>query len=183
MSKAKVIVLSVIEQGLTKAETARKYDVSWRWVHTLVQRYEQHGLHGLEPRSTAPRSNSRATPQPVKTRILELRTELQDAGLDNGPVTIAWHLEHESLTPVPAISTIRRIITGAGLVTPAPRKRPKSSLRRFQAEQPNETWQSDSRPLAPRRWQQHRNPELARRPLQIPAVLHRPRPCDRQTRR
>lgn len=124
MSKARVIVLSVIEQGLTKAETARKYDVSWRWVHTLVKRYEQHGLHGLEPRSRAPRRNSRATPEPVKARILELRTQLYANGLDNGPVTVAWHLEHKSLTPAPAVSTIRRIITNAGLVTPASRKRP-----------------------------------------------------------
>ncbi|UJH71182.1 helix-turn-helix domain-containing protein [Ornithinimicrobium sp. INDO-MA30-4] len=101
MSKARVIVLSVIEQGLTKAETARKYDVSWRWVHTLVKRYEQHGLHGLEPRSRAPRRNSRATPEPVKARILELRTQLHANGLDNGPVTIAWHLEHKVLHPRP----------------------------------------------------------------------------------
>jgi transposase InsO family protein len=31
----------------------------------------------------------------------------------------------------------------AGLVTEEPKKRPKSSYIRFQAEQPNETWQSD----------------------------------------
>ena len=31
----------------------------------------------------------------------------------------------------------------AGLVTPEPSKRPRSSLRRFEAEQPNECWQSD----------------------------------------
>jgi transposase InsO family protein len=29
------------------------------------------------------------------------------------------------------------------LVTPEPKKRPKSSYRRFQADQPNECWQSD----------------------------------------
>lgn len=40
MSKAKVIVLSVVEQGLSKAEAARRYEISWRWVHTLVQRYQ-----------------------------------------------------------------------------------------------------------------------------------------------
>ena len=31
----------------------------------------------------------------------------------------------------------------AGLITPQPKKRPKSSYIRFEAEQPNETWQSD----------------------------------------
>ena len=40
-------------------------------------------------------------------------------------------------------STIRRILHQAGLVTPAPKKRPRSSYIRFQAAQPNEMWQSD----------------------------------------
>jgi hypothetical protein len=36
-----------------------------------------------------------------------------------------------------------RMLTAAGLITPEPKKRPKSSYRRFQADQPNECWQSD----------------------------------------
>ncbi len=71
-----------------------------------------------------------------------LRRELAAQGLDHGPQTIGWHLEQEHL-PVPSTSTIRRILVAAGLVTPEPRKRPKSSYRRFEADQPNECWQSD----------------------------------------
>ena len=142
MSKAKVIVLSVVEQGLSKAEVARRYEVSWRWVHTLVQRYEAEGLAGLEPRSRRPRSNPHTTDEHVRTRIIELRQKLTIDGLDAGPATIAWHLAAEGLDP-PAVSTIRRILHAEHLITPEPRKRPKSSLRRFCAEQPNETWQSD----------------------------------------
>jgi hypothetical protein len=63
-------------------------------------------------------------------------------GLDHGPQTIGWHLEQQHL-PVPSTSTIRRILVAAGLVTAEPRKRPKSSYRRFEADQPNECWQSD----------------------------------------
>jgi transposase InsO family protein len=59
-----------------------------------------------------------------------------------GPVSIAARLQQEGVRP-PAFSTIRRILTGTGLITPAPKKRPKSSYRRFQADQPNECWQSD----------------------------------------
>jgi transposase InsO family protein len=40
-------------------------------------------------------------------------------------------------------STIRRILHHAGLITPQPRKRPRSSYIRFEAAQPNELWQSD----------------------------------------
>jgi transposase InsO family protein len=142
MSKARVIVLSVVQQGLTKAEAARKFDVSWQWVHTLVTRYEADGLDGLEPRSRAPRTNPASTTSEIRDRVIHHRRRLAANGLDAGPVTIAWHLEREGITP-PAISTIRRIITTAGLVTPEPDKRPRSSYHRFEADQPNETWQSD----------------------------------------
>lgn len=142
MSKARVIVLSVVEQGMGKAEAARRFGVSRRWVHTLVERYLAGGLDGLEPRSRKPHSNPISTAQSVRDRIIYHRQHLASEGLDAGPVTIAWHLQQEGLTP-PAVSTIRRIITAAGLVPPEPAKRPRSSYLRFEAHQPNETWQSD----------------------------------------
>ncbi|MCT1460391.1 IS481 family transposase, partial [Aestuariimicrobium sp. p3-SID1156] len=143
MSRERVIVLSVIEQGLSKAETARKFKVTWRWVHTLVQRYEQGGIEAVEPRSKRPHTNSRATPQAVRRRIIELRAELGAAGLDHGPASIRDRLALEGHPAPPSTSTIRRVLTDAGLVTPEPRKRPHSSLRRFEADQPNQCWQSD----------------------------------------
>ena len=40
-------------------------------------------------------------------------------------------------------ATIHRHLRAAGLITPAPQKRPKSSYIRFAAEQPNGRWQAD----------------------------------------
>lgn len=75
-------------------------------------------------------------------RNIDLRTQLTAAGLDAGPASIrAWLIAEGSHSP--AESTISRILTQSGLVTPTPKKRPKSSLHRFEALQPNETWQSD----------------------------------------
>lgn len=71
-----------------------------------------------------------------------MREQLTADGLDAGPLTLQWHLEQRGLQ-VPATSTIRRILHHHGLITPQPRKRPKSSYRRFAAAQPNECWQSD----------------------------------------
>ena len=142
MSKERVIVLSVVQQQLSKAETARRYQVSWRWVHTLVTRDQTGGWEAVEPRSRRPHGNSRAITAAVRERILTLRRELQRSGLDHGPISIAARLQQEGLRP-PAFSTIRRILTAAGLITPEPKKRPKSSYRRFAADQPNECWQSD----------------------------------------
>ncbi|MGK4219549.1 DDE-type integrase/transposase/recombinase, partial [Kocuria marina] len=63
-------------------------------------------------------------------------------GADAGALTIAWHLEHTGYR-VPSDSTIRRVLHRAGLITPAPGKRPKSTYTRFQADAPNECWQAD----------------------------------------
>jgi transposase InsO family protein len=74
--------------------------------------------------------------------ITELRKELAGQGLDAGPQTIAWHLRHRHQVTVSA-ATVSRYLARAGLVVSEPRKRPKSSYIRFQAEQPNECWQAD----------------------------------------
>ena len=142
MSKHRVVVLKVIAKQLTVAEAAEQYGLSRRHLHRLLARYRAGGLEAVDPRSRRPNSNPRATPPEVTDRIIGLRGELVASGLDAGSVTIAWHLEQESL-PVPSHATIHRILTRAGLVTPEPRKRPRSSYLRFEAAQPNETWQSD----------------------------------------
>ena len=142
MSKSRVIVLSVVHQGLSKAEVARRYGVSWQWVHTLVTRYDEGGIEAVDARSSRPLSNPRQIDDSLGQVIIDLRRSLTSEGLDAGPLTIAWHLEQRGLR-VPSTSSIRRVIVAAGLVPPEPKKRPAASLRRFSAEQPNETWQSD----------------------------------------
>jgi len=142
MSKAHVIVLSVVHQGLSQAEAARRYGVSWRWVHTLVARYRQGGMVAVEPRSSRPHTSPQQTSDEVRALILDLRRELTSASLDAGPETIAWHLGERGHV-APSTSTIRRVLVQAGLVIAQPKKRPHSSLRRFVADQPNETWQGD----------------------------------------
>jgi transposase InsO family protein len=142
MSKPRVIVLSVVQQGLTVTEAAARFGVSRQWVHVLLARHREGGLDAVEPRSHRPRSNPRQTPPELAERIVALRRQLTRQGLDAGPLSIAARLRAEA-GPVPSTSTIRRILHAAGLVKPAPRKRPRSSYRRFEAAQPNECWQSD----------------------------------------
>ena len=103
------------------------------------------GTAGSMPSSRARAERSPTpgrTPDAVRARIVELRTELTANGFDAGPVTIAWHLGREGRT-APSTSTIRRVLHAAGLVVPEPRKRPRSSWIRFEAAAPNELWQSD----------------------------------------
>ena len=142
MSQARVAVLKIVSKELTVTAAAAKYGYTRQHLHRLLVRYRAGGIDAVDPRSRRPRSNPQATAQEVRDRIIELRLQLTKDGLDAGPVTIAWHLEQESLRP-PSTSTIRRILHTAGLVTPEPRKRPRSSYHRFEAAQPNECWQSD----------------------------------------
>lgn len=142
MSKHRVVVLKIIAKQLTVTEAAEQYGLSRRQLHRLLARYRDEGLDAVEPRSRRPKSNGAATPPAVRDRIIALRQSLKADGLDAGPVTIAWYLEREGHRP-PSTSTILRILHAAGLVTPEPRKRPRSSFTRFEAAQPNEMWQSD----------------------------------------
>lgn len=142
MSKHRVVVLKIVAGELSVTAAADQYGISRQYLHKLLARYREDGLDGLEPRSRAPLTHPQATTTRVRERVVALRTELVADGLDAGPVTIGWHLHREGLT-APSVSTIRRVLHQAGLIVPEPRKRPRSSYLRFEAEQPNETWQSD----------------------------------------
>jgi transposase InsO family protein len=121
---------------------ARAYGVSRGWVSRLVARYRAEGQAAFEPRSRRPKSSPRAIPDATVDLIIKLRKDLAGQGLDAGPQAIAWHLRHHQQIQVSA-ATISRYLARHGLVVPEPAKRPKSSYLRFQADQPNECWQSD----------------------------------------
>ena len=142
MSQARVAVLKVVTKELTVTAAAAKYGYSRQHLHRLLARYEVGGIDAVDPRSRAPHQPGNTTVDIVRDRIVELRLQLTADGLDAGPLTIAWHLDQEGHR-APSVSTIRRILHTAGLITPEPRKRPRSSYRRFEAAQPNECWQSD----------------------------------------
>lgn len=144
MSLARLVVTAVKLEGRSKAEVARDYGMSRRWVHELVRRFDAEGDTGLEPRSRRPRSSPGRTPEAIEDEIVAVRKELADQGFDAGAHTIAVHLgRRHPPTDVPSVATIWRILSRRGFVPPQPQKRPRSSFVRFSAEMPNERWQAD----------------------------------------
>ncbi len=141
MAKRRSIILSVTVEGLTQAHAARRYEVSEATVSRLIARYRAEGEAAFEPRSRRPRRSPTRVADVVNECIVNLRVELTQQGLDAGPHTLQWHLQRQGHTV--SVSTIRRRLVAAGLIEPQPKKRPKSSYVRFQAELPNECWQSD----------------------------------------
>jgi transposase InsO family protein len=142
MGMRQLVVSAVLVEGRTKSEVARDYGVSRRWVITVVQRFLAEGETALQPRSRRPRTSPRRTPGDLEEEIVALRKELDRDGHDAGAATIAFHLAQRHGSS-PAVSTIWRILSARGFVTPQPHKRPKSSWQRFVADQPNERWQLD----------------------------------------
>ena len=142
MSKARLVITAVAMEGRTQSEVAASYGLSQSWVSRLVARYQAEGQAAFEPRSRRPVRSPTATAAPVVELVLRLRKELAGQGLDAGAHTICWHLEHHHQIIVSA-ATVWRILSRAGQVSPQPKKRPKSSYLRFEADLPNQTWQTD----------------------------------------
>jgi transposase InsO family protein len=142
MGMPQLVVTAVLVEGRSKSEVAREYGVSRRWVITLVQRYLAEGPTGLEPRSRRPLTSPQRTAQELEDEVVALCKDLDKSGHEAGAATIAFHLQQRH-GDSPAVSTIWRILSQRGFVTPQPHKRPKSSYLRFAAEQPNERWQLD----------------------------------------
>ena len=142
MSKARLVITAVVVEGRSRAETARVYGVCKGWVSKLLARYRAEGTAAFEPRSRRPLTSPTAIDAQVVELIVAVRKNLVERGLDAGPDTIRWHLRHTHHVTV-SRATIARHLTAQGLVIPEPAKRPKSSYLRFQADQPNETWQAD----------------------------------------
>lgn len=140
-SRNRVVVLAVVEGGLSVGEAAERFGVSKQWIYVLLARYQAEGLDGLEPRSRRPHRSPTRTSDAIRDQILVLRDELHAGGLDAGAESIRDRLPVDP--PPPSASTIWRILRTHERVESQPQKRPRSSWKRFEAAAPNETWQSD----------------------------------------
>lgn len=138
------LIIEIDLRTVNVAEFCRLHGVSTWFFYDLRRRFAVEGEAVLEPGSRAARRVANRTPDWIEDLIVELRKSLDDAGLDAGPGTIHTHLKARIGDGVtPSESTIWRILTRRGFVTPEPQKAPKAALRRFAAERANECWQVD----------------------------------------
>ncbi|WP_113691471.1 DDE-type integrase/transposase/recombinase [Amycolatopsis albispora] len=101
------------------------------------------------PRSRRPVTVPHATAEPVVAQIVRLRQELAP---DNGADFIHDRLEVLAAErdwagqgwPVPSRATINRVLDRKGLLVSNPRKRPRSSWRRFSYARPRDCYQIDA---------------------------------------
>ncbi len=139
------LVVEVEVEGLNVTAFCREHGISTWFFYQLRKRFEVEGEAALEPRSRAPRKVPNRTPGWIEDRIVEVRKELTDAGLDAGPATILFHLPARVGPDValPSEATIWRVLSRRGFVVPDPGKAPKHAHRTFTADRANECWQLD----------------------------------------
>jgi transposase InsO family protein len=141
---AAFVVYAVLVEKRPVREVAAAHGVSKSWLYELLARYRAGGEAALVPRSRRPKRSSTQIAPSLEDEIVALRKEILEDGFEAGPVTILTHLErrHGGVAPCSA-STIWRVLRRRGFVTDQPHKRPKSSFVRFEADLPNERWQTD----------------------------------------
>ena len=135
------LIVEVDPTSMNVTEFCRDHGVSTWLFWQLRRRYAAEGEAALEPRSRAPHVVANKTAVDVEEAIVRQRKTLLEDGRDAGPASIRGELA--GLAGLPSESTIWRILTNRGLVTPEPKKAPKHGGRRFNAERANETWPLD----------------------------------------
>lgn len=143
MQLARFLVEAVVLGKQSPNRLVREHPISRSWFYELLARYRRYGPAALEPKSHRPRACPHQLDQVVVDAILELRAELSSAGLDAGPQTILHHLARR-FDKTPSRVSVWRILKRQGLITPQAHKRPKASFVRFEAQLPNELWQTDA---------------------------------------
>ena len=153
-----LVALSVVEQrldavravlsGASVSEVAVQVGVSRQSVHAWVGRYLGEGVAGLADRSSRPRSCPHQSPERVERAVLELRREQPRWGarrirLELLRRPLPWAEAADAGLVVPSVSTINRILARRGLVKGRPRKRPRSSFKRFERPGPMQLWGID----------------------------------------
>jgi putative transposase len=130
------------------AAWCREHDVPVRTFYRHRARWRADG--DLAPRSRRPHHTPGGSPPDLVAWICKLRTELAP---DNGADFIRDELVRIAARlrpgwPVPARSTINRVLDRHELLDRTPTKRPRSSWRRFAYARPRDCYQIDATVLA-----------------------------------
>jgi transposase InsO family protein len=142
--KLAAVFADVARGRATVTQVCAELGISRDTYYRYRRRFAGEGLTGLQPRSRAPRTSPTRTGEPMTGLIVTARKELEREGWDNGALSIHARLLHDGVVEVPSARTIHRVLARQGLVEPEPRKRPRSSYRRFVFPATDDCWQVDA---------------------------------------
>lgn len=136
------VLLEPQRTGLSVAEVCRRHEISRQTFYVWKRRFDAVGVAGLLERSRVPIAQPRRTEADMEERICTLRRRHPRWGAK----TISVRLGRAGSSP-PSVSTIHRILRRNRLVVPAPKKKPRGLVRRFERAEPNDLWQMDSKQI------------------------------------
>jgi transposase InsO family protein len=132
-------VSEVLVDGATVTDVARRLGVSRQTVHTWLRRYGNGGIADLADRSSRPDRCPHQTPAELEAAIITMRV----AHPAWGPRRIRVELHNAGVDPVPARSTVYRILVRNRLIDPQRRRRRREDYRRWERSRSMELWQMD----------------------------------------
>jgi transposase InsO family protein len=142
--KLAAVFADVARGRATVVQVCAELCISRDTYYRYRRQFAADGLPGLQPRSRTPKTSPTRTGEPMTALIVTARKELEREGWDNGAWSIHSRLLYDGLDQVPAARTIHRVLQRQGLVEPEPRKRPRSSYRRFVFPATDDCWQIDA---------------------------------------
>jgi transposase InsO family protein len=142
--KLTAVFADVARGRVTVVQVCAELGISRDTYYRYRRQFAADGLAGLQPRSRTPKTSPTRTGEPMTALIVTARKELEREGWDNGAWSIHSRLLYDGLDQVPAARTIHRVLQRQGLVEPEPRKRPRSSYRRFVFPATDDCWQIDA---------------------------------------
>ena len=121
--------VDLAKAGWSQKAISREVGRSREWVRTWLGRYEQEGEQGLIDRSRRPRTIPAQLPDAVINEIIRVRRLLEEDRFANvGPIAIAAEIERVGdFSSVPSVSSIKRVLRGAGLSRPYRKRRRSTS--------------------------------------------------------
>lgn len=121
-----------------------EHGISRKTFYALLKRArEESPAAVLEPRSRRPHSSPSKLEDEVRQDALRTRASLEQSGLDAGPISV-FDKMHSNNLEAPSIASLARIFRDEGVARREPKKRPRSSYRRFVYPAPNACWQLDA---------------------------------------
>jgi putative transposase len=119
------------------------YNISTKTGYKWRQRYDSHGTTGLSDRSRRPHSCPSRVTEDTFCELVRLKTKHKNWG----PKKIRQLLiRQHPIDPPPSLSTVKRLLSKAGLVEPRRRRQAASGgqlTSQLEVQQPNDIWTVD----------------------------------------
>lgn len=138
MSQKREFVELARAEGANVSELCRRFGVSRKTGYKWLRRVQEHGLEGLQERSSRPLTMPVKTLDTVERFVLEVREQHPYWGGRK----IKARLKALGHSQIPAASTITEILRRHGQITEAATQA-RQAVQRFERPTPNELWQID----------------------------------------